>query len=90
MKITKVTEETTYSKIAKEMVFDVNGKKVRVNWWQVQDYEMNDYDGDCEANEADLKDLTDIEAEALGENLNDWIALKVGESEEVNLDDYEN
>ena len=79
--IKKISDEVVYRKSADNYVFEVNGKKVRVGTYQIEDYEMEEYDGDQEVNEEDLKALTDEEAEAFGEDLSSWLDIKVGEEE---------
>lgn len=89
MKITKLSEEITYilngptlpfQKISKEYVFKVNGKKVRVSCCyneQDSEYPINDEYGQ-DINEKDLEKLTDLEQEAIGENLGELLDLKEG------------
>jgi hypothetical protein len=79
MKIKKIEENRVYHKIVDNIVFEVNGKKVRVCSWSIDDPEMGNYEGDVEIDEQDLKILTDVESEALGEYMSENLDLKVGE-----------
>lgn len=79
MQIKKLSDEVIYSKITNEAIFEVNGKKVRVVSWNVQDPEMGVYEGDTDINENDLKALSDEEYEAIGENLTELLETEVGE-----------
>lgn len=80
MKIKKISGELVYKKEAYNYVVEVNGKPVRIGTYQEEDNEFNQYDDDQTINEADIKTLTDIEHEALGENLSEILDLKVGEA----------
>ena len=79
MQIKKLSDEVIYSKITNEAIFEVNGKKVRVVSWNVQDPEMGVYEGDTDIDENDLKALSDEEYEAIGENLTELLETEVGE-----------
>lgn len=79
MQIKKLSDEVIYSKITNEAIFEVNGKKVRVVSWNVQDPEMGVYEGDTDIDENDLKSLSNEEYEAIGENLTELLETEVGE-----------
>ena len=79
--IKKISDEVVYRKMADKYVFEVNGKKVHVDTYQLEDYEFEEYDNGEEVNEEDMKALTELEYEAFGEDLSSWIALKVGQEE---------
>jgi hypothetical protein len=85
--IKKTEEEETYRQITTTHTFEVNGKKVRVYCYDKQDMQMEDYENDTTVDENDIAKLTDEEHEIFGEDLNDWLDLKVGELQEV--DGYE-
>jgi hypothetical protein len=75
--IKKVSEETTFIRKAESFVFEVNGKKLRVDTWYEQGDDIND--SDYEINEADRKNLTDEEWEAFDdEEIFSWCREKVG------------
>ena len=80
MEIKKENEEITYRRTETTMDFLVNGKKVQV-------YLHEDYDEmqgcDYDIDEKDLATLTDEEHEIFGEDLYEYMKLKVGEELEV-------
>ena len=84
MKIIKQSEDVVYKRTTTDHVFTVNGKTIRV-----RDYQSTEVDDDIasDINEEDLELLTDIEAEVFGEQLNDWLSLKVGEEEDVETEE---
>jgi len=87
MKITKTDEEVTFVKRVVKHCFDINGKEVRViEESYYSPYDMEDYDTNI--NEEDYAKLTELEQEAMGEELNDLVKLQIGE--EIETVDYEN
>ncbi|MES2408767.1 MAG: hypothetical protein V4509_00520 [Patescibacteria group bacterium] len=80
MKIEKTDESTTYKRIITEHTFEVNGKPVRVETITSpeEEYDYPKVNGD------DIANLTDEEHEIFGEDLNEWLDLKVGELKEIN------
>jgi len=90
MKITKTSDEVTYSKVVRDTIFTVGEHTVRVTKWDIEDSETGNYETDTEVNETDLKELTDAEHEAFGENLNDLLDLKVGEETLLDMSEYSN
>jgi len=87
IKIEKTEEEVTYSNITTTHTFKVNGKTVRVYCYDKQDREQSDYENDTSVDENDIEALTDEEHEIFGEDLNEWLDLKVGDKKE--LDGFE-
>ena len=89
MKITikKIDEEETYRDITTVHTFKVNKKEVKVTVYSKYDSLTNDYENDETIDEEDLEALTDLEHEAFGEQLNEWLDLKVGELEIVEEED---
>lgn len=83
MKIKKESVEITYERIAKKHVIDIDGKKVNVRAWKVDDPELGNYEFDYEISRTDLATLTDLEHEAIGENLTELLGLKEGEEIEI-------
>ncbi len=77
MKIKKISEQINYREVTTEHFFEVNGKKVSVIEWSKQDNVNNDYEDNTEILEKDK--LTDIELEAIGENMVENLELKDGE-----------
>jgi hypothetical protein len=82
IKIEKTSEEATYTRIITEHVFKVNDKTVRVETITTSDIKDIDYDYP-KVNADDIETLTDEEHEIFGEDLNEWLDLKVGELKEV-------
>jgi len=83
IKIKKISEEVTYTEKAERFVFEVNGKRVRAWAYDKQDEQFENYESDSGIEDEDLKQLTDLEYEAIGENLTEAIVLKEGE--ELNI-----
>lgn len=77
--IKKEDEEITYQNITTTHTFNVNGKEVRVYSYNMQDNGQSNYEADQTIDEDDLAKLTELETEVFGENLQDWLDLKVGE-----------
>ena len=88
IKIVKAIKEDTYTRIITEHTFEVNGKPVRVETITTSDIEDIDYDYP-KVNADDMQALTDEEHEIFGEELNEWLDLKVGELKEVDGFDEE-
>ncbi len=82
--IKKVSEDITYYEKATTSLFEVNGKQVHVSYWTKEDPEMGIYDSDTVIKDDDLAELTDLEHEALGEDLSSRLDLKEGESITIN------
>ena len=82
IKIEKKSEEITYKRSETTVEFLVNGKRLRVyvheSW---DDMEGSDYDID----ENDLKNLTDIEHEAFGEE-DIWAMIRSKDGEVIEVD----
>lgn len=87
IKITKEKEDIIYSKIIKVHTFLVNDKKVKVEEVLASGSDLDEFDNEDVIDEEDLKELTDTEHEVFGEDLGEWLSLKVGESEEVYNED---
>lgn len=86
IKIKKLEQEDTYIQRATDYVFEVNGKKVRVNYWSKSDAQSGDYDSDEDINETDLATLTEEEQEIFQDELNEaMFDLQVGESKELEI-----
>lgn len=83
MNIEKTSEEVTYKQITTQHTFKVNGKEVKVYCYDKQDMEQSDYENDTYVDEQDIEKLTDIEHEIFGEDLQEWLDLKVGEKKEI-------
>lgn len=83
IKIEKTDEGIIYKNITTTHTFKVNGKEVRVYCYDKQDMEQSDYENDINVDEDDIKALTNEEREIFGEDLNEWLDLKVGELKEV-------
>lgn len=83
MEVKKISEEVTYKQITTQHTFEVNGKTVKTYAWTLYDASLEDYDDNFEIDKVDGEKLTDLEFEALGENLRELIELKDGESEQV-------
>jgi hypothetical protein len=83
MKVKKISEEVAYKQITKQHTFEINGKPVRAYENQKMDNIFNDYDSDLEIDKTDKEKLTDLEYEAIGENLSELVELKDGETEEI-------
>jgi len=81
--IKKLEDNITYKKEARDEVFQIGDKQVRVSSWFTDDPEFDNYENDYEINADDLKALTDEEHEAFGENLTELFDLKVGETYHV-------
>lgn len=87
IKIEKTEEEITYSETTTTHTFKVNGKEVRVYTYNKQDMEQSNYYNDTNVDENDIEALTDEEHEFFGEDLQEWLDLKVGDKKE--LDGFE-
>lgn len=83
MIVKKISEEITYKQITKVHTFEVNGKEIRAIEYQKSDNIFDDYDSDLDIDEQDKELLTNLEYEAIGENLAELIELKDGESEDL-------
>lgn len=83
IKIEKTDEEITYKNITTTHTFKVNGKQVRVYVYDKQYPEQSDYENDTNVDEDDIEKLTEEEHEIFGEDLNEWLDLKVGGLKEV-------
>lgn len=83
MKIKKISEEVTYKQITKVHTFEVNGKKIQAYEYQKSDNVFDEYDNDLDVDDLDKEKLTELEYEAIGENLAELIKLKDGEMEEI-------
>jgi hypothetical protein len=90
IKIQKESEETTYKKITEEVIFKVNDKEVRVYVYSSYDSISNDYEDDTEIDTQDYDNLTELEGEYVGENLQELLDLKVGEIINEDLDELDN
>jgi hypothetical protein len=66
--IKKLSTETTYSRVTKQHIIDVNGKEVRVYEHTSNDY-RGDFDYDTNIDEQDITTLSDDEVEELEDNL---------------------
>jgi len=86
MKIKKVSEEVNYFEETRKHLFEVNGKKVEVITWVKQNNVESDYDNDETVDEDDAKALSEVELEAVGENLTELLDLKEGE--EYPIEEY--
>lgn len=85
MIITKKDEELTYLKKVKTHTFLINGKKeVRVYEEQEQNTAFGNYANDHNVDEKDWKNLTEEEAEAIGENMLEVLEIEKGESIDIN------
>ncbi len=80
IKITKKSDEMTYRKQTDTITFDVNGKTVRVYTFSSTDTDEVMDSEPYEIEEEDYKLLTDIEREAIDEDLMGLLALGNGES----------
>ena len=87
IKIEKINEEITYQNITTTSTFMVNGKEVRVYNYDIQDNQQSNYEADQTVDENDLDKLTDLEHEIFGENLSEWLELKVGKSKTEKVDE---
>lgn len=75
IKIKKIDDENTYYKANFTTTIEVNGKKVRVYSYQVNDPFIGDYEGETEFDEQDYNTLSDAEKETVSEylyELHDW------------------
>jgi len=88
IKIEKTEEGAIYTRIITEHTFKVNDKIVHVETITTSDIEDIDFDYP-KVNETDIEALTDEEHEIFGEELNEWLDLKVGELKEVDGFDEE-
>ncbi len=79
--IKKTDQDITYRLVNKTHTFEVNDKEVRVYTVEGTDDMDIKYP---EVDNEDIKELTDEEHEIFGEELDNYLALKVGESLEVN------
>ncbi len=77
--ITKKSEEVTYKKEIETITLEVNGKMVRVYTFSSTDSDEIMDQEPYEIEEEDYKLLTDIEREALDEDLLALLDLKDGE-----------
>jgi len=79
MLIKKISDELVYLKRCDTSVIEVNGKRVRIESYHLEDVEMGNYDGDDSFNEEDMEKLTEDERELLEDNLRTALDLKEGE-----------
>lgn len=86
IKIQKTDEEVVYKKVTHETTFDVNGKRVRVIDWNVNDKYNDEQDADYEISEADVALLSEDEHEAIMDELPDLLYERVGTIKEVEYD----
>lgn len=83
--IKKLSEEITYIEKSVKYVFEVNGKKVGAWAYDKQDQQFDNYESNSGVEDEDLKQLTDLENEAIDENLTDAMDLKEGEEMTIDL-----
>ncbi len=84
MQIKKISDQVSYSKVVRDLKFEINGKLVNVEVYDSQDNISNIFDSGEDINERDLEKLTDEEHETFGENLKDLIELKENEITNIN------
>jgi hypothetical protein len=84
MQITKTNTNVTYLEKTTIHTLDVDGKKIKVREWFRNGDDCNDYEHDITI--LNQKDLTEIEMEAIGEEMPDLLDLKEKETLIINID----
>ncbi len=78
--VKKTDEAITFQKTTITQYFEVNGKQVQVYCYSSTEDDDLLENEPYEIEQGDLAHLTEEEQQIFGENLDEWLALKVGES----------
>lgn len=87
MIIKKISDEQTYSKITFTTTVEVNGKRIRIYSYTINDPQFDIYEGDTEIDFDDYSKLTDQEKEEISDLMYEIYDWEDGQEEKI--DDWD-